>query len=148
MGDHSAFLLTTRARRQTRARPHAAAKQKQLRKQRIQKLRSNRLAAEIATPAHSTIVSDDATVAPGRLVPRMPASEDEISSADVFDAIVNRAPGPLDIPVMRGISLPHTTNSHNMLPSTSTTHRPIIIDVTLPFSSTAWFLSKISNLCS
>ncbi|KIH67836.1 hypothetical protein ANCDUO_01832 [Ancylostoma duodenale] len=76
----------------------------------------------------------------------MPASEDEISSADVFDAIVNRAPGPLDIPVMRGISLPHTTNSHNMLPSTSTTHRPIIIDVTLPFSSTAWFLSKISTL--
>ncbi|KHJ98251.1 Protein-tyrosine phosphatase [Oesophagostomum dentatum] len=94
---------------------------------------------------HSTNVYGEATVAPADFL-RMPTMEHEISSADVFNAIVNRPPGPLDLPVMRGISLPYTKNAHNVLPSTSTTHRPMIIDVTLPFSSTAWFLSKISTL--
>lgn len=32
--------------------------------------------------------------------------EDEISTADVFDAIVFRQPGPLDIPLMDHISRP------------------------------------------
>ncbi|KAK6059146.1 fibronectin type III domain protein [Cooperia oncophora] len=38
----------------------------------------------------------------------MATAESAISSADVFDAIVNKAPGPLDIPIMRALVGPPT----------------------------------------
>lgn len=70
-----------------------------------------------------------------------------ISSADVYGAIINRAPGPLDIPLMRHISLPYVADSLNVIPPTSsTTHHPMIIGVTQPFSSTTWFFSKILSM--
>ncbi|CAD6200068.1 unnamed protein product [Caenorhabditis auriculariae] len=65
---------------------------------------------------------------------------EHVSSADVFSAILNRAPGPLDHPVMLGIS---KTNSADF-PSTTTTPASLVVDATLPFTSTALLFTRIS----
>ncbi|VDL69514.1 unnamed protein product [Nippostrongylus brasiliensis] len=140
-------VLIGKSRRQTKPRPQLDAEKRLQQKQRFQKLRNSRLRV-----AHSTIVSKEVKEAAAfandeDVVPSVSmVLESDISSADVFDAIINKAPGPLDIPVMRGIAQLHAGNSQNVLPSTTTTVRPMILDVTLPFSTTAWFLSKISTL--
>lgn len=97
---------------------------------------------------------EEGPVALPLMAPEMPSSR-EISTADVFDAILNRAPGPLDIPLMDSLSRPvkvplaqQNPHPYKQPIRSFTTTSPLFIDVTIPFSSTTVFRTYLKcKLC-